>query len=166
MSEPLVLNPWTAAETDRLFEMAKAGQPFRVIAGEIGRSRNACIGHYHREASRRGHVIPQKVLKRDETVEKPKPSLALTANVIRLRPPPPAPVRLGPAVGLLDVSGCKWPVAENADLIGGHEFCNHPRDGERVYCEHHYAVAYRKFIPNLKGKSIGPLGLRFPRGAA
>lgn len=165
MSEPTLVNPWTEAETDRLFEMAKEGHSFRVISGEIGRSRNACIGHYHREASRRGHVIPQRVLKRDVTVEKPKPSLASTANVIRLRPPPPAPVRLSPAVGILDVTGCKFPVAENADLIGGYEFCNHKRDGERVYCEHHAAVAFRKFIPK-PGKSLPAIGLRFHRGAA
>lgn len=158
-------NPWTEAETARLFQMAKEGHSFRVIAGELGRSRNACIGHYHREASRRGHVIPQRILKRDVTVEKPKPSLALAANVIRLRPLPPAPVRSSHAVGILDVTGCKFPVGENADVIGGYEFCNHKRDGQRVYCEHHAAVAYRKFIPKPV-KSLAPIGLRFPRGAA
>ena len=166
MSEPLLVNPWTEAETNRLFELAKEGHSFRVIAGEIGRSRNSCIGHYHREASRRGHVIRQKVLKRDVPKESPKPSLALAANVIRLRPLPPAPVRLGPAVGVLDVTGCRWPMAENSEVIGGWEFCDHPRDGQLVYCKHHAAVAYRAFVPNLKGKSIGPIGLRFPRGAS
>ena len=171
MSDSLYIAPWTAEETDKLFQLVAEGYSMSAIGKALHRSRSSCMGRYSREAGKRGHIIASKARREAaknmplEPIAKPPRRVTLGSNVILLRPLPPPPVRVGPAVGLLDVTGCKFPVAENAELIGGWEFCNHKRDGERVYCEHHSAVAYRKFVPKPV-KSLGAIGLRFRKGAS
>jgi hypothetical protein len=82
----------------------------------------------------------------------------------------PVPVPLsGPAVGLLDVTGCKWPIHEDASLIGGYAFCNHSKGDGSSYCEYHAreAVAdYSRALIRKTIKSLGPTVLRFDRRAA
>jgi hypothetical protein len=56
-------------------------------------------------------------------------------------PLPPLEPRQGPAVGIIEATGCKWPVAEDASLIGGHECCNGTRVTGSSYCAHHKAKA-------------------------
>jgi len=165
--------PWTEEETTRLFELFKEGKSFSEIGRTIGRDRQACIGRYHREMVKRGHVpTPRKRVLNDGTVEKrkytraiPEPQVAAAGVGFLLPAIAPVIQQRGPLVGLLDVTGCKWPVAEDASLIGGQAFCNCPRDGKSSYCAEH---AKRAVNPVTKPvpTSIGAYGLRFEKRAA
>ena len=48
--------------------------------------------------------------------------------------------RAGPC-GILDVTGCKWPVRES-NKVPTHLFCNAPRAGQGPYCAAHAAQAH------------------------
>ena len=75
--------------------------------------------------------------------------------------PIPAPDE-GQLASIVDVTGCKWPVRDDPDFVGGVAFCNHATDG-RVYCAHHHAKATMK----VKAKvTVLPVGLRFGKRAA
>jgi len=144
--------PWTDEETNRLFELVKAGMTFSAIAREFpGRNRKACLGRYHRVLIKRGHIpnFRKRVLD-DETPElmrntAPKrayrakiPAPAVPkANVGFLLPAILPKPRKGPAIGILDVTGCRWALAEDASLAGGHAFCNAPQKDGRPYCAEH-----------------------------
>jgi GcrA cell cycle regulator len=168
----MINRPWNADEIARLFDLFKEGKSFSEIAPELGRSRCSCIGVYHREMVKRGHVPTPRKRVLDGTVPKrvytraiPAPEVA-SAGVGFLFPAiAPVIQQRGPLVGLLDVTGCKWPIAEDASLIGGQAFCNCARKPGKPYCSEHAAMAYdpvKKPVP----KSIGAYGLRFEKRAA
>jgi len=173
---------WTADRIEQLMTMVVEGRNFGEIAAALGTTRNAALGKYHRVRIKRGYVpeprkpvlqgmgSAPKAFDRD-TVEKRQytPSRRLP-DVSRqgigfLLPviPPPAP-RTGPAVGILDVTGCKWPVAKDASLIGSHAFCDAECREGSPYCAHHAQKAVTPHKPS--SRSIGPFGLRFERRAA
>lgn len=153
---------WTMERVDKLFELAKEGFTFSQIGAAIGCSRNAAIGKYNRIRVSRGvHVptprkimlpriaAPKKVIQaKPKVVPKPMPEVAPKAALV-LRPvdasPPP-----GPRVGIVDVIGCRFPVADDAGIIGGIVLCNEPPDGEWIYCAHHASIAYRKAVSGTK----------------
>ena len=75
--------------------------------------------------------------------------------------PIPAPDE-GQLASIVDVTGCKWPVRDDADFVGGVAFCNHATNGG-VYCPHHHEKATMK----VKARNVVvPVGLRFGRRAA
>lgn len=152
----MTAKPWTDEETDRLFEMVKAGKTFREIGLAIGRQRLACLGRYHRVLVSRGHIpSPRKrvldgiaaELSRNTTPKRtynrviPEPQVA-AGGVGFIMPAIPAPKpRRGRAIGILDVTGCRWPVDDDARLAGGKAFCNAPQMPGRSYCPHHAAAS-------------------------
>jgi hypothetical protein len=173
---------WTAERIDQLMAMVVEGKTFPQIAHALGTTRNAALGKYHRIKVRRGHVPkPRKavlegmgsaprafdrdtVAKRQYTPSRKLPDVSKT-GIGFLLPAIPAPApRTGPAKGILDVTGCKWPVAEDASLIGGQAFCDATKKDNSPYCAHHAARAFTpvRTVP----KSIGVIGLRFERRAA
>jgi hypothetical protein len=149
-------DPWTAEKTEQLFSLLEQGKSAREIGIIFGMGRMAILGKAHREKIKRGHIPePRKRIleglgserispelfrhtapKRVYTFRsQPKPS---TEGVGFILPAAPAPApQAGPAVGLLDVTGCKWPVAEDPSLIGGKAFCNHAKADGSSYCPHH-----------------------------
>ncbi len=174
---------WTAEKIDKLMEMVVKGKTFPQIAHALGTTRNAALGKYHRIKVRRGHVPkPRKMVlegmgsapkafdrdtvqKRQYTPSRKLPDVSKT-GIGFLLPAIPAPApRKGPARGILDVTGCKWPVAEDASLIGGKAFCNHALDDGSPYCAHHRRQAYDTTARPVP-KSLGAYGLRFARAAA
>lgn len=47
-----------------------------------------------------------------------------------------------PACGILDVTGCRWPLAEeSASVIASTIFCNAPQCDGSAYCETHRKAA-------------------------
>lgn len=145
--------PWTEEETNRLFELVKAGKTFNEISTELpGRNRMACLGRYHRVLIKRGHIpnFRKRVLDSDrpelmrntspKRAYRPKVPAPATpkASVGFILPALPAPKpRKGRAVGILDVTGCRWPLEDNPALIGGRAFCNAPQKEGRSYCHEH-----------------------------
>ena len=124
-----------------------------------GISRNACIGRWHRlKAQDRALALPlRKVSRILETVEDPNrisPQLLRNTTPKRRcepRRPMPKPAQVGvgflmpaadeapraPGIGILDVTGCRWPIGEDPAVYGRHTFCNHETDGSAYCAEHH-----------------------------
>ena len=133
-----------------------------VIAKHFGCTRCAVIGLYRRERLKRGTLPPvtprKRILvpetRRDpnpyrDTVDKggggrlmPMPTLP-TEGIGFLMPPmdrapEPAPeARAWPAIGILDVTGCRWPVGADPAIIGRHSFCNAECQEGQSYCPEH-----------------------------
>lgn len=174
--------PWTTEETESLFALVADGKTFSEIEAIIGRRRNACLGRYHRELIKRGHVPNAQKRILEGLASKPKqfgrdtvqkrqytPTRALPDvpkdGVGFLLPAIPAPApRTGPAKGILDVTGCKWPVEHDPSVIGSHAFCDAEKKDGSPYCAFHAAKAFVPVKPLLK--AITPIGLRFQRRAA
>jgi GcrA cell cycle regulator len=145
-------DPWTAEKTQQLASLLAQGKSFREIAETFGTTRNAIIGKVQRERIKRGHD--------------PEPR----KRVLSVSPPKPAPATLpepkrGPAVGLLDVTGCKWPVAEDASLIGGQAFCNHAKADNQPYCPYHVQASIAPYSAELKRRTFKMLSFVLKRAA-
>jgi hypothetical protein len=151
-------DPWTPEKVEQLFSLLEQGKSAREIGAIFGMGRMAILGKAHREKVRRGHVPEPRKRVLDGTPRTytfraaPKPS---TEGVGFIMPaiPTPAPQR-GPAVGLLDVTGCKWPVAEDASLIGGHAFCNHAKADGKPYCPYHVEESIAEYSAELKRRTF------------
>lgn len=161
---------WTDEETERMLGMVKEGKTFREIGVELGRNRLSCLGRYHRMMIKQGHVPePRKwVPGAREPAASRVPSLAASKpenDPGFIFPAIPAPARQSKAVGLLDVTGCKWPMEEDASLIGGYAMCNHTKKDGKPYCAYHCRVAYDGTARPVP-KSLGAFGLRFAKAAA
>jgi len=153
---------WTEEAIGQVFTMAGKGTSMGDIAQHLGCSRSAVIGLYRRERIKRGTlppVMPRKRIlvpetRRDpnpyrDTVDKggggrlmPMPTLPTEGIGFVLPPmdraPQPAPEpRAWPAIGILDVTGCRWPVGEDAAVPGRHTFCNGPQRDGSSYCAEH-----------------------------
>ena len=57
--------------------------------------------------------------------------------------------------GILDVTGCRWPIATDHDIIGGHAFCNHSTGAGKPYCEFHTRESVASYSQKLIRKTIG-----------
>lgn len=114
---------WTAEEIGQVFALAEAKNSMSVIAKQLGRSRSAVIGVYYRERQKRGTlppITPRKVL------------LQALENTV-----PVCILPKGPGIGILDVTGCRWPTGEDDGVPGGHTFCNCARRDGSSYCAEH-----------------------------
>lgn len=131
---------WTIERIDILRQRKAEGKSSSAIAAEIGATRNAVIGKWIRIMVKQGYKPKPKIRNMDAPAPKiNQPRLATSAGIL-LPAIIPAIQYTGSAVGILDVTGCKWAVGEDAGLIGSHAFCNAPRKpGDSRYCPHHAA---------------------------
>jgi hypothetical protein len=162
-------DPWTTEKTEQLFSLLEQGKSAREIGEIFGMGRMAVLGKAHREKVKRGHIPePRKLVldgvKRAYTFRpQPKPS---TEGVGFIMPTIPAPApQKGPAVGLLDVTGCKWPVAEDPSLIGGQAFCNHAKADGKPYCPFHVNASIAPYSAELKRRTVKSLHFVLKRAA-
>ena len=157
---------WTIDRVDTLMTMAAEGKTFSQIGAVLGVTRSCAIGKYQRIRVARGHVpTPRKRVLSGEAPAPRKvpssrklPSMPATASTVAPMPakialPVPAPLS-GPAVGLLDVTGCKWPLHEDASLIGGYAFCNHDKDEGSSYCPYHAREAVADYSRTLIDRTV------------
>ena len=184
---------WTPERLEQLFTPRTSGLSFDKIGPIMGLSKNAALGMYRRQCEKRGILRPVKPrkqilaaiaekrekitpeLKRD-TIPKRKYTTAadrinLSRQGVGFVFPAVGPARRqkGRAVGILDVTGCRWPVADDPALIGGQAFCNAAQKDGSSYCSHHAreAVApYSRELIRKTVKSLGPTVMRFDRRAA
>lgn len=173
---------WTPEMDARLEELVRAGKSHSEIAAEFGKSRNATLGRWHRILYKRGHIPNPRVrvadgmgpeLSRNTTPKRvyrpkiPAPGVASGGVGFLLPAIVPAPSYTeGAGVAITGLTGCKWPLREDASLTGGFAFCNDARkDPACPYCAHHARLAYVD-KPRVVPKSIGSYGLRFGRRAA
>jgi hypothetical protein len=177
-------DPWTEEKTQQLASLLEQGKSYREIAEIFGTTRNAIIGKVQRERIKRGHspehrkrileglggnrispeLLRHTTPKRTYTFRsQPKPS---TEGIGFILPAIAAPApRTGPAVGLLDVTGCKWPVAEDASLIGGKAFCNHTKADGKPYCPYHVNASIAPYSAELKRRTFKSLQFLLKRAA-
>lgn len=163
--------PWTPETVDLMMQLVTEGRSMGEIGIALGRTRNAIIGKVQRERIIRGHVpIPRKrklILERisegkpefcKELLYNTTPKRPLTRHqqlprvstrgigfvMPALTPPPP---RSGPAAGILDVTGCRWPTGSDETIPGTHTFCDATQDGKGPYCPFHEAQKVAKPVP-------------------
>lgn len=132
--------------TARIIAMRSEGATFAAIASEIGMSRNTVIGKAHRYLVKTGQRVMRQV-PQSQTVQKRQYRRTVTpvtqAGKADLAKPLPAVKRAtvayvpGIPCGIIDVTGCKWPVGTDPATAGTHLFCNADCHGEGSYCEHH-----------------------------
>lgn len=154
---------WTIERIDILRRRKAEGKSSGFIAREIGATRNAVIGKWIRIRAREGYIPKPKLRNMDAPKPKARPRLAASAGILL---PAVAPPPRGPAVGILDVTGCKWAIGEDASLPGGHAFCNHTLKDGSPYCAYHTKQAIAPFSRELRLKPLRPFGFRFAKAAA
>lgn len=162
---------WTMERIDALFTLAREGKSFGQIAAFIGCTRNAAIGKYQRVKIARGEYTPKSrprtmiTLANGERVAKPrKPRVASRCDM--QKPIAVAWKPSGPAVGIVEVTGCRYSTGEDPEVYGGLVFCNEPVDGERSYCAHHAAIVYTKPSSTPKAKIYRTLPISLLRMGA
>lgn len=164
---------WTTEEDELIVKMVRDGMTMAQIAAMFpGRSRNAVIGRYRRIREARGEPtnstgvvrvrrsfldrisndadrISPQLLRNTTPKRRCEPRRAMPkvakVGVGFLLPALPGPSR-GSAVGILDVTGCRWPVGEDVNVAGRHTFCNAETDGS-PYCAHHHERLKQKPVP-------------------
>ena len=162
---------WTPEQDETLKKLLLENYSMSQIGRVIGCSKNACIGRWHRinpdksiylpRAPRRpiletledGTRINPQLLRNTTPKRRCEPRRAMPkvakVGVGFLLPSLPEPSRSS-AVGILDVSGCKWAVGEDPAVYGRHTFCNHETDGKSPYCAYHRAVNVRPKVEAAK----------------
>jgi hypothetical protein len=157
--------PWKPDDVQRMMTMLANGASMREVGEVLGRTRNAVIGACQRERIKQGHV-PQPLKRVLGGAAKPvRPVPSTPSGVGAILPAIAPPPRTGPAVGLLDVTGCKWPVAEDASLIGGHAFCNHPKGDNQPYCPYHVQASIAPYSAELKRRTFKSMQFILKRAA-
>ena len=161
--------PWTPETVDLMMQLVAQGRSMGEIGIALGRTRNAIIGKVQRERIIRGHVpIPRKPIlvtladgskrlspqalrnttpKRVCEPRRAMPGVS-TQGIGRILPAlTPPPPRSGPAAGILDVTGCRWPTGSDETIPGTHTFCDATQDGKGPYCPFHEAQKVAKPVP-------------------
>ena len=55
---------------------------------------------------------------------------------------------------IIDVTGCKWPVRDDAEFIGGIACCNHSTPDASPYCEYHAKKAKASYSRTLIRETV------------
>lgn len=154
---------WTPEIIDRMFKLVEQGYSLALVARELHCTKNCVVGKYARERRKRGIAIPSKPLRQKLAISKPtqKPTKPRPAAfVIRLATTRPERPNIAPkparksTVGILDVTGCKWAVGEDASVIGRHTFCNAATADGHAYCEEHRRENVASYSGDLIKRTI------------
>jgi GcrA cell cycle regulator len=153
---------WTQDRVDEALRLSAEGKSASEIGALFGISRNAVIGKLHRLRATAKSEPSKPTLERNRS----KPSM--TPTVIRAVPkrdfgPPPS---VGNLASIVDVTGCRYAVREDAAFVGGQAFCNCAQRQGSSYCDYHHHLTSVPYKPKLDGKTLAAFGLRFRRKAA
>lgn len=151
---------WTQSQIDELMRLYRDGLTARQIAAQFGVTRNAVIGRIHRERIKLGEV-ESKPRNRTDRKQRSRKMLTLprraefaVSTYVQNAPQKPCE---GLLTSIVDVTGCKWPVKDDAAYVGRVAFCNHAvaADGKPYYPFHtqeaiapYSAVLIKKTIYN------------------
>lgn len=131
---------WTPERIEQMFDYVARGYSASQIASFFHTTRNAVIGKIQRERIKRGHVpAPRGRAMPRVAVAKPAEPAKPADGIGFILPTLPA-ARKGPAIGILDVTGCRWPLEDDPAVIGGRAFCNAPQKPGRSYCPQHCRI--------------------------
>lgn len=80
--------------------------------------------------------------------------------------PQPKRPDLGQVADIVGVTGCREPVAEGPEFVGGHGFCNHATADGLSYCPYHQRQNVASYSRKLISQTLAPFGLRYQKRAA
>ena len=153
---------WTQETIDELIALWRQGRTSYELAAHFGTTRNSICGKLFRLKRDLGLSSPtNRVTRRKhsptDNKRKGKNMLTLPSSAgfvsSFVSPPTPRPDE-GQLASIVDVAGCKWPVREDSDFIGGQAFCNHTkRDDGSPYCPFHAAESVASYSRALIRKT-------------
>jgi hypothetical protein len=150
---------WTEARIEELLSMWRTGYTTYQMADHFGVSRNTVCGKLHRVKIARGILEAKPRIRRPSTTDKPRKERKMTlpdrAEFVLAKFPPIAVAvpDEGQLASIIDVTGCRWPVKDDASFVGGVGFCNHGTDG-KTYCPYHQQVNVASYSRKLIHKTI------------
>jgi hypothetical protein len=151
---------WTDEKIETMRRLLAEGFSCGYVAAQLGTTRNSVIGKVRRIEIETG----EKWKRPSGTIygARQKASPAATpglATVLQLRRPLPAsavpkPVKYVPGVpvGIIDATGCRWPV-DQGNVPGRHLFCNGSIH-KGSYCEFHSQENVASYSAGLIRKTI------------
>lgn len=162
------MSEWTTDEDAMLRNLFAEGKSYSQIGAAVGRTKNAAISRARKlKLGSRGDLHFIRMAARSAKVRKKKTRSQPRRQKMETLVVRDVPVFLDETrlASIVDVTGCKWPVREDAAFVGGHALCNHPVDDLKSYCPYHVGLSRSKVQPKPI-LSLGPLGLRFGKRAA
>ena len=130
---------WTPELIDELWTLYSQGLTSYQMAAHFGATRNSICGKLYRERVKRGIVIEKPRTNRIRNRSKRK------AMNVPIPPVPLPPLALVPdesrLASIIDTTGCRWPVRDDASFVGGVAFCNHDKKDGSSYCAYHARVS-------------------------
>jgi hypothetical protein len=139
---------WTPAQVEELISLWRQGRTSYELAAHFNVTRNSIMGKLHREKLRRektGDPIERRAPANNGTITKrryTRREAMLTLperaeSVLRIVSPKPAVPDQGQLASIVDVTGCRWPIKDDPEYVGGVAFCNHSQRENSPYCEYH-----------------------------
>lgn len=123
---------WTPERDEVVRRMHADGALFADIGDALGVTWRAIARRTEKlRLPKRGHVFHWKVRR-----ERPRAPRAFKPRLVDMTPP-----STEGAVGILDVTGCRWAVSSHNVGRGDHLFCNHPVEGQASYCAYHLEMS-------------------------
>ena len=158
---------WTEDRILEAIRLQREGWTTYQIARHFQVSRNAVCGKLFREKARRVLTTPVSRVTHPKPKKRKKamPTLPSASGLLRSLPVPVFVPDERQLASIVDVTGCRWPVREDASFVGGHAFCNAATDG-KPYCEHHRKEAVAHYSAKLIRKTLGSLGFKIGRKVA
>ena len=164
---------WTTERIEEVLRLQlEEGWTTYQLAAHFGVSRNSVCGKLFREKAKRGIATKLPFKPRTKPAPKPKaerkPSVSQAPDGFVLRVQLPKPVFVadeGQLASIVDVTGCRWAVRDDASFVGGHAFCNQPQDGSSPYCAHHRTVNVASYSTRLINKTISAAIHRYKKVA-
>lgn len=156
---------WTQEQRDELVALWNSGsKTYSELAAYFGVSRSSIAGRMRREKHIRGlpideshaHNTRRTGLPRSERRKKKMFTLPARAEFVlsAYKVPDPRIPDEGQLASIVDVTGCKWPVRDDAEFVGGVAFCNYAVDGDKSYCPYHAQINVASFSRSLIRKTI------------
>lgn len=145
---------WTPELIEQMLSLLDSNQTTTQVARKLGTTKNAIIGKSRRERVKRGllpesarDTRPNRNRRKKVQLFLPLPERAASVSSY-VAPKLPAP-DLGQLASIVDVTGCRWPVTDDAAFIGGVAFCNHGQDEGSSYCPYHRAMNKASYSDEL-----------------
>lgn len=143
---------WTQEQRDELIQLWDNGKrSYSEIARILGISKNAVVGRMRREKRIRGLAVEHqfshksKVIKSKKFNTQPRKQRAKRMeNVL-----PEFVLDETRLASIVDVTGCKWPVKDDPERIGGIACCNMDTEDGQSYCPYHQQMNVASYSRSL-----------------
>jgi len=147
---------WTQEQRDELIALWDNGnRSYSEIARILGLSKNAVVGRMRREKKIRGLPVEDQFAHRSKFTKPkkfnpypPKQRAKRMENVL-----PEFVLDETRLASIIDVTGCKWPVKDDPEMVGGIACCNHDTEEGQSYCPYHQQINVASYSRKLIRKT-------------